>query len=115
MEISFYKNNDVYNGDHIKNAPDLFYVINDYECISSKSFFNKNIIEVRELNRKQNASHRREGIFLAKGPNIKQNISLSDQSIYDIMPTILYLYGIDLPENIDGKIMYDIFNENYLN
>ena len=57
-------------------------------------------------------SHRSNGIFLAKG-EIFKNIQLNP-SILDIAPTILALYGVDIPSNIDGKVMKECIKEEAL-
>ena len=43
-------------------------------------------------------------------PNSKSDALLS---FVDIMPTILDIAGIDIPQNIDGNSFLDIFNENH--
>ena len=59
-------------------------------------------------------SHRPEGIFLARGPNIKQGENVAGARIYDIAPTILYLHDHPTPENLDGKVLTNIFTEDWL-
>ena len=53
------------------------------------------------------ASHRQTGIFLAMGPNIATT-TITDATVYDLLPTLLH--GIDrpIPRDGDGKIL-DIY------
>jgi len=49
-----------------------------------------------------------DGIILAKGPNIKRNFKITNASTYDITPTILYLYGIPIPDDMDGHVLKEM-------
>jgi predicted AlkP superfamily phosphohydrolase/phosphomutase len=51
------------------------------------------------------------GTFFAMGPNIKHDLRLMglEASVYDIAPTILYLYGIDQPKQMHGHVLTQIF------
>jgi len=48
--------------------------------------------------------------WLAVGKEVKQNYSIKEEvNIYDTAPTILKALGIDLPQNIDGHVIEEIF------
>jgi len=51
------------------------------------------------------------GSFFAMGPNIKNNLRLMglEASVYDLAPTILYLYGIEQPKQMHGHVLTQIF------
>jgi len=57
--------------------------------------------------------HKRDGIFLAYGKYIKTNMKISDPMIYDITPTILHVFGVPVPNDIDGRVLREIFNQDY--
>jgi predicted AlkP superfamily phosphohydrolase/phosphomutase len=54
-------------------------------------------------------SHAMDGIFFAKHPWIRPG-NIDDRSLLDIMPTVLHLKGIALPQEIDGQVLLDIFH-----
>jgi len=54
------------------------------------------------------------GILLVKGPNIKKGYEIKDATIFDILPTMLYQLGLPQAEDMDGKILTEIFNEDFL-
>jgi predicted AlkP superfamily phosphohydrolase/phosphomutase len=60
-------------------------------------------------------THRTSGIFLAYGPHIKKGKTLSVATQYDITPTLLYLQDHPIPNDMDGKVLTDIFTEDHLN
>ena len=58
--------------------------------------------------------HCSEGILIAYGPSIKQGATVSNATQYDIAPTILYLQGQPIPNDMDGKVLTDIFTGEHL-
>lgn len=48
-----------------------------------------------------------DGILMVKGPTVKAG--KIEAGIYDIAPTILYLYGLPVGENMDGKVLQQAF------
>ena len=51
------------------------------------------------------------GLFIAAGPNIKKDLRLVGLpiSVFDIAPTILNIYGIEKPPQMQGRVMTEIF------
>ena len=54
-------------------------------------------------------NHRLKGIFLAYGKDIKKGYKIEGAKIYDIAPTILHLFGLPIPNNMDGRVLTEIF------
>ncbi len=48
------------------------------------------------------------GILIIKGPDVKPG-KLKRAHVYDIAPTILYIYGLPIGKNMDGRILKDAF------
>jgi len=55
--------------------------------------------------------HRQFGIFVAAGPNIKQNEKIYGLGLIDIAPTILNMFDLPVGEDMDGKVALDIFKQ----
>ncbi len=55
--------------------------------------------------------HRQFGIFIAAGPNIKQNEKVFGLGLIDITPTILHMFDLPIGNDMDGKPALDIFKE----
>lgn len=51
------------------------------------------------------------GTFVAMGPGIKKGVQLKslEVSVYDIAPTVLHLYGIEIPKKMQGRVLTEIF------
>ncbi len=116
-----YKREEVYRGEHIGEAPDIIYIVNDEYTMTDrlvavgagiKDVFNseyklREIYTCREFG--HTGEHADTGIFLSCGPVIK-NADMEENSICDIFSTIIYGLNIGRLETSDGKII-DMFNK----
>ena len=59
-------------------------------------------------------THRPEGIFIAKGPGIRQGFSIPECSILDVSPTLLYGLGLPIPEDLEGRLPVEMFEPSFL-
>jgi tetratricopeptide (TPR) repeat protein/arylsulfatase A-like enzyme len=57
------------------------------------------------------AEHRQFGIFAAKGPGIRRDQRIYGASLIDICPTLLHLFGLPVGEDMDGKVLLDIYQD----
>ena len=97
-----YRKNTIYKGKATERMPDLIlipnekYVFRDYFGTEWKkeSVFSGN--------------HEPEGIFLACGKDIKKGHKVNCDLV-DITPTALHILNKNIPLDIDGKIVKDIF------
>lgn len=58
--------------------------------------------------------HRLEGIFVAAGPSIRGGLSLSEVSILDVAPTLLYALGLSIPEDLEGRVVSEMFDSSFV-
>lgn len=54
-------------------------------------------------------AHRMEGIFLAKGPDIREGTRVEEATAIDVAPTVLHSVLEPIPENADGHVLEEIF------
>lgn len=55
--------------------------------------------------------HRQFGIFAAKGPGIRKDERIYGANLLDICPTLLHLFGLPVGEDMDGKVLLDIYED----
>lgn len=55
--------------------------------------------------------HRQFGIFAAKGPGIRRDERIYGANLLDICPTLLHLFGLPVGEDMDGKVLLDIYED----
>lgn len=110
MKVNIYFSENIYSGEFLYLAPDILFEINDFEC-SAHHKFSKSIFRNAPHIPTHSGTHKRNGIFIAYGPNIKRGIEIETAKIYDIAPTILHMFGLPVPDDMDGRVLKEIFRE----
>ena len=64
--------------------------------------------------KKPEGTHRPNGIFIARGPDIKAGVQIQPLSILDITPLLLYFLGLPIPTDLEGRVPTEILKENAL-
>jgi hypothetical protein len=59
-------------------------------------------------------NHSMHGILLMRGPHVRQNYELTGASLLDVTPTILALLGRPVGRDMDGRVLTDAIDPNYL-
>ncbi len=54
-------------------------------------------------------THQKDGVLYAYGPNIKAGVKGTPAEIYDLVPTILRMMNLTIPDDLDGRVIEDIF------
>ncbi|MBU2929196.1 alkaline phosphatase family protein [Winogradskyella psychrotolerans] len=70
---------------------------------------NKRILKMPKYPAAPALEHRKFGMFVAAGPNIKKNEKVFGLSLIDVAPTILQMFGLPVGKDMDGKVALDIF------
>jgi predicted AlkP superfamily phosphohydrolase/phosphomutase len=103
-----YKKRDIVGNKYLDALPDLIILPNDdIPAINARIGINK-VFSKNWLS----GNHRRNGIFLVSGPGIKRDARVHDARIYDMVPTILHMYNIPIPLDIDGSVLLEIFDKD---
>jgi arylsulfatase A-like enzyme len=55
------------------------------------------------------------GMFIARGPHLRSAYRLEGAHIVDICPTILYLMGLEIPRDVDGRVLQEMIDEAFVN
>ena len=106
-----YKKEEVYDGPYTYFAPDLFVILKGGHCLLQKEIYHNKLFGKAD---KSSGTHRMEGIFIMKGPHVKSGAKVENLSIMDVAPTILYYFGVPVPDDMDGRILKDFFDASYL-
>jgi predicted AlkP superfamily phosphohydrolase/phosphomutase len=106
-----FEGSEIYSSEHPSDRPDLVIIASD--GYSLKDQLAPDIVGENRLGRLSvNGDHDMDGLLLACGPVIDhKNL---DASIYDLMPTILYLMGIPIPHDVDGRVLTDMISPDFV-
>jgi predicted AlkP superfamily phosphohydrolase/phosphomutase len=93
----------------VADAPDLLIHWKDYAYFTKKGIDKAGQIFSSELtldasNFPHSGTHRLDGIFLARGACIRPGQWLSGLRIVDVAPSLLYLQGAAIPNDLDGQL-----------
>jgi predicted AlkP superfamily phosphohydrolase/phosphomutase len=109
IKVEVFKPEDIYVGEKVDGAPDIIFILEDGTIEIDAKVGVKKIFEEGSPFTGWTGTHTRKGIFIIKGHNIKSGLDLGRISIMDVTPTILKIYGIPRPEEMDGKAVPNIF------
>ena len=104
MNTKIYKPEEVYSiirGD----APDLMAYFDDLNWRSAGTVGYETMYLDKNDTGPDDAVHDYYGIFIIYDPNKKIGMYLEPKNILDIAPTVLNIFGIDIPKDMEGKII----------
>jgi len=108
----------VLSGPHLEDAPDIMCLPNTgylpTEALASfdpiavaaahRSLFSRSTLWC--------GTHSTEGVIAVSGPGVIKS-KIMGATLDDITPNILYLMGLPLPKDMDGKVLSDIFSNEF--
>ena len=112
LNVEAYYSEDIYAGPHLEEAPDIVFVLDDGRCeIDAKVGDGRLFAEGAPLTGWK-GTHTKDGVFMARGPGIKPGRRVEKATILDVTPTILHIFGIPQQEDVDGRVLDEIFLED---
>lgn len=101
-----YRAQDIYHGRFSDQAPDL---IVEYDNVYQPDQAGA----CGALNPGLEGNHTMDGVFIGHGPRILASSPVEPQ-ITDLAPTVLYLLGLPVPEDMDGRVLTEIIEPAWL-
>lgn len=116
-----FRRDEIYSGPYVNLAPDLIIKWKNYSTFTKKgiddsnghSIFGKRLM-AESSDFPLTGTHRLNGIFIACGPGIKPAGRIKPPHIYDLFPTVLFIMGVPIPDDRDGRVITDIFESDFL-
>jgi len=100
---------EAFPGRAMLQAPDLTLTLSDHSFVS---VINEEPIV---LHRPEiNGTHRPEGIFILGGPGVRSRENREPYSIMDVAPTLLYCLGLPIPQEFEGRLALEAWEEGHL-
>lgn len=119
-----YRKEDIYSGAYSDFTPDLLIEWKNYKYIQRPSFLAKGggfieVLEGKELELAERISrpsgiHRPEGVVLCAGKGVKKGKRIQDAKLMDLHPTIMYAMGLPISEEVEGKVIEELFEPSFL-
>jgi predicted AlkP superfamily phosphohydrolase/phosphomutase len=108
-----FRREQVYAGPRVADAPDVAFLPRDmrYLPLGNADFTsNKFMVDAFGIS----GCHRMHGVMIGNGGAVKSGTRLDVASIYDVTPTMLYLMDEALPDDMDGRVLAEIIDDEYL-
>jgi len=104
-----YTREEAFAGKNMDNAPDLTLALRD-----------KGFVSVRRTNSYYAprpavlGTHHPEGVLIARGPGIRKGACTEPVSLMDVTPTALFAMGLDVPEDLEGRVLEELYLPEYI-
>jgi predicted AlkP superfamily phosphohydrolase/phosphomutase len=101
---------ELYQGPYLDQAPDI--VMEPALHIATGAYGGR----LFESTRGVSGVHQLDGVFIAAGPGLLSGKYLDEKpiSILDVAPTILSYMGIPIPEDMDGRVVVEMFSPQFI-
>jgi predicted AlkP superfamily phosphohydrolase/phosphomutase len=108
-----FRREDIYSGPHTEMAPDISFSMRDmrYKALGVMEFSSRHFVEKAFGN---SGDHRMHGLLALKGKGVKGEFPDIEARVTDIMPTILYLLGVPIPDDLDGRVLTELFESQFI-
>lgn len=112
---SIYDKQELYQGEYRDRFPDLIIEPSSGLSFTGNVLPDNNlydpILPQKDLHI---GKHHKNGIMVISGPQIQSSHTLHAH-LQDIVPTLLYLFGLPIPQHLDGRIIQDLFTQKFTN
>lgn len=107
------KREDVYEGPYMSSAPDIMLDFGGSPYEPGEALLAQEIFEDVTRN-SLSGMHRPDGILIVKGKGVKKGAKIVNANICDLAPTILYMMGVKIRADMDGKVLFDVFESSLI-
>jgi predicted AlkP superfamily phosphohydrolase/phosphomutase len=109
-----YRREELFWGEYAHLAPDIVLVLKPtYEFAPGTSRQVISEVSPHRLKR-SSANHRSDGILIMAGTGVHQGLVLDDVSLLDVPTTILWALGVELPKDVDGRVLMEAFERDLI-
>ena len=105
-----YTAEDVFRGPALKGAPDVLPVLRGHRWeLDDEVFHREPFTDNSHLPR---GVHHPDGIVVYAAPGVEPS-RRAGGSVMDVTPTVLYMAGLGVPEDLDGRVALDVYERGY--
>jgi predicted AlkP superfamily phosphohydrolase/phosphomutase len=115
------RKDEVYHGPYLDQAPDLMLAWWEGDGFSARTSLPKHrdqpvVAEAAPVAERAewSGTHRLEGVLAVRGAGVKVGAQVTGARIIDLAPTILHMLGEPVPDDMDGRVLTDIFDPEHL-
>ncbi|MEW6208663.1 MAG: alkaline phosphatase family protein [Acidobacteriota bacterium] len=102
------RRDEVYTGPYTERASDLYIYWNTAARAGDPP------AEVTSRGYWWSGDHRPEGILICRGPHVQKGACAITPTVYDLVPTVLYLAKLTVPAGLDGRVIEELCAKEFL-
>ncbi|MCK5253825.1 MAG: alkaline phosphatase family protein, partial [Thermoplasmata archaeon] len=110
---SAHRRTDLWDGPFVDRGPDIVLVPTE-GYVAHRHFTDHLFEDVGTGWKERSGDHEREGIIILNGPGIKKGHRLKDRCLEDVAPSVLHLCGTGVPRYMDGSVIEEAFEDEWL-
>jgi predicted AlkP superfamily phosphohydrolase/phosphomutase len=104
-----WRREDIFAGPKLELAPDLTLELQDGGLVSILASEQAVVPRSKPI-----GTHRPEGVFIARGPEMRQGLELPQLSILDVPSLLLHSVGLPIPASFEGRVPVEAFESEAL-
>jgi predicted AlkP superfamily phosphohydrolase/phosphomutase len=112
--LEIHRREDIYTGAYTSQSPDIVMLLDSDLTVraelSSRVWGETSLRELKDFC----GDHDMNGIFVAAGPDVQAGGFLPEANLLDVAPTMLASMEQAVPQNMDGKVLKDVFLPEFL-
>ena len=116
------RRDEIFHGPYASEAADLILDWWEASHFSTSPSFPEDTaepaVEIRERKPSEGSewggTHRRDGILIAHGEPFKKGVEIHGAQLIDMAPTLLHVLGQPVPEDMDGRVLQDLFEPTFI-
>ncbi len=107
------KREELYQGEHFDEAPDLILLpADESDIFFGLADFGSN--RVWDATYRYSGMHRDDGMLIARGPDLRRGEPFAGGNITDLAPTVLHLMGEEIPHDMDGRPLLSLMTDEFV-
>jgi hypothetical protein len=99
-----HRREDIYHGPHATAGPDLLIETARTVCMV-EGLGQRSLMPAGRGPEERTGNHARDGILVLHGPDVRRGETLPLAAIEDVAPTVLYLLGLPIDADMDGRVL----------
>jgi predicted AlkP superfamily phosphohydrolase/phosphomutase len=105
-----YRREELYHGPYLERAPDILLEVGDRPYVLADRLGSTSVFE-RIPRQAARGRHRPAGILMAYGGPVRAGAQVNSARLVDLAPTILALMGLPVPQEMDGRVLTELFSD----
>jgi predicted AlkP superfamily phosphohydrolase/phosphomutase len=101
-----HRREEIYHGPHAEGGPDLLIETSRTVCMV-EGLGRRSLMPAGRGPEERTGNHARDGILVLHGQDVRHGETLQLAAIEDVAPTVLYLLGIPIDADMDGRVLVD--------